>query len=231
MRTLIVGDVHGCIEELERLVEKVELRREDALVSVGDLVGKGPAGHEVIRYCMRRGARVVLGNHDAFLLAYHAARVADTEKPDVSDSLRKLEKKLDPAEWTWLAALPRWLHLPEHGALVVHGGLVPGVPLEAQDADLLLTLRSIRTDGTPSRRVDDGDPWASKWPGPEHVYFGHDAVRGLQRHPFATGLDTGCVYGGRLTGMLLPQRELVSTRAKRVYAEPGRAVEKQLKRR
>ena len=95
--------------------------------------------------------------------------------------------------------------------MVVHGGLVPGIPLEQQTRDHLLNLRSITAEGRPSKRID-GAPWASLWQGPEHVVFGHDAVRGLQRHPFATGLDTGCVYGRELTALVLPAGEIVSVR-------------------
>jgi len=102
---------------------------------------------------------------------------------------------------------------------VVHAGAVAGVPLEKQDREHLLTLRSIRDDGTPSKRVE-GTPWAKLWQGPERLVFGHDAVRGLQQYRFATGLDTGCVYGGRLTALILPEQRLVSVPARRAYVKP-----------
>ena len=63
---------------------------------------------------------------------------------------------------------------------------------------------------------DKGVQWGSLWPGPEHVYFGHAARYGLQKHPFATGLDTGCVKGRKLTGMFITgEKELFSVPAVR----------------
>ena len=55
-----------------------------------------------------------------------------------------------------------------------------------------------------------------------HVYYGHDAVRGLQQHALTTGLDTGCCYGRSLSAMMLPSKRLVQVDALNVYEVPGR---------
>jgi diadenosine tetraphosphatase ApaH/serine/threonine PP2A family protein phosphatase len=82
---------------------------------------------------------------------------------------------------------------------------------------LLLNMRTLRPDGTGSRRPEDGVLWGSRWPGPERVIFGHHATAGLQRHPFALGLDTGCVYGKELTAYVLPDEQLISVPARAQY--------------
>lgn len=224
-RTLVVGDVHGCLEELERLFEHVTLGSHDRVVMVGDLVAKGPDSLGVIRLLRRLGAESVLGNHDAHLLRCHRAVLHAEDLSRWSDAVRTLESRLSNDDWAWLDALPYTIELPLHSAVVVHAGLVPGIPIQEQAPDHMLTMRSIRPDRTASKRIGDGVPWASLWPGPTHVYFGHDAVRGLQRYPFATGLDTGCVYGGRLTGCLLGEGDepmIVSVPSRRAYAEAGK---------
>jgi hypothetical protein len=126
---------------------------------------------------------------------------------------------LSQADVDWLAARPLWLRLAvDDPHVVVHGGMVAGVAVEKQAREHLLALRSITADGKPSKRIE-GAPWGALWKGPEHAVFGHDAIRGLQQHPLATGLDTGCVYGRELSGLLLPAHQLVSVPARRAYAE------------
>ena len=215
-RTIVIGDVHGCSAELEELLAACSVADADEVVLVGDLVGKGPDSAGVVELCRERGMRAVLGNHDAKVLAIRAGEGSKPPKPIHLE----VAKRLSPMAWEYLAALPLWIRLERHGAVVVHAGLVPNVPVERQRREDLLNLRSITPDGRPSKRAEDGVPWASVWSGPEHVYFGHDAVRGLQRHRHATGLDTGCVYGRELSAVVLPQRRLVSVRARRVWAEP-----------
>ncbi len=212
-RTIIVGDVHGCLDELLALLARAGRAPGDRVVLVGDLCAKGPDSAGVVRWARESAADAVLGNHDAHVLrALHGEHVGRTH--------RAVAETLGAADVAWLEARPLWLRLDgaaEQPYVVVHGGLVPGIPLEQQTRDHLLNLRSITAEGEPTKRID-GAPWASLWRGPEHVAFGHDAVRGLQRHPFATGLDTGCVYGRELTALVLPSSELVSVPAARAYA-------------
>jgi hypothetical protein len=216
-RTFVIGDVHGCVDELDRLLEKIAPVEGDTVAMVGDLVNKGPDSLGVLKLCRQIGAQAVLGNHDDLVLRAIAAHRRD-ETGDLSEAVLKVAKKIDDEHAAWLAAQPLYRELRGVGAIVVHAGMVPGVAPAAQQRGHLLTMRSIQADGTPSKRIEDGVPWASLWTGPEHVVFGHDAVRGLQEWPYATGIDSGCVYGKRLTAIELPSRRLVSVSARKAYA-------------
>ena len=134
---------------------------------------------------------------------------------------------LNEDDFTFLQQLPYTISIPSKRALIVHAGLVPGVPLECQSLENLTHMRNITQEDyfsgrglVGSSKVDQGEAWASLWPGPDHVYFGHDARRGLQLWPFATGLDTGCLYGNVLTGVFIgsDDPEFLVVRAKEAYA-------------
>jgi hypothetical protein len=217
-RTIVIGDVHGCDDELDALLKECAYASGDDVVLVGDLIAKGPASRDVLARVRDEGFRSVRGNHDAHVLRWKAARDAGEEPMRMSPTHAELAASLDAADWALLEALPLYLRLPEHEAIVVHAGIVPQLPLEQQQPALLMNLRSIRPDGTGSKKPDDGVLWASLWLGPELVLFGHHAGAGLQMHPHAIGLDTGCVYGGKLSACILPERKLVSVPAKRQYA-------------
>jgi hypothetical protein len=213
-RTLVIGDVHGCLDELRALVELAGLTDDDRVVFVGDLVAKGPDSAGVIAWARERGAAAVLGNHDEHVLRARAGDAA-AKWPHL-----EVANSLTAADVAWLTALPLWVRVDagKQPHVVIHAGMVAGVPVEKQKREHLLTMRSIASDGRPTKRIE-GTPWGALWTGPERVVFGHDAVRGLQRHPLATGLDTGCVYGRELTGLLLPEHRLIAVPARRAYAE------------
>jgi hypothetical protein len=218
MRTIVVGDVHGCRAELEALLDRVAFASGDRLVFVGDLLARGPDSLGVLDVVRRTGAIVVRGNHEQKLLDWRERRIAwmhGKAAKGPRGALGKMHKDLAmalrPVDWTLLTTSPVSLDLPEHALRVVHAGVMPGVPFEAQKPETMMRLRTVRAAGA---RGERSVLWGSRYQGPPHVVFGHNAAPGLQLHPWATGLDTGCVYGGRLTAMVLA----AGTRVPRAYA-------------
>lgn len=214
---LIVGDVHGCFDELLELVQTAEQQvgRLRWIVLVGDLCNKGPDSVQVIQHVRTHNNWLaVRGNHDNAALK---AALGDRKRR--GKARYTWVQDLTDDDVTWMAELPYTITIPketvaglQHDVLVVHAGLQPKVPLEQQTAETMTTIRTIEQDV----------PWASTWPGPARVVFGHDAIRGLQlQHAHATGLDSGCVYGKQLTGLLLPQNKLVSVQAHKEHCPVG----------
>lgn len=220
VRTLLVGDVHGCLDELLRLLKVAGYARGDRLILVGDLVAKGPDSEGVVAAAREQPALMVRGNHDEAVLRVlrRDRRGIEPQRPPKREHER-VAPRLSDDDFAYLEAAPTYLDLAELNTWVVHAGVVPGKDLASQRTEDLLVMRTLRPDGTASSRLDEGEPWAKAWHGPAHVVFGHDAISGLQRHPFASGLDTGCVYGGRLTALSLPEGRLFSVPAKRAYRE------------
>lgn len=216
-KTIIIGDVHGCFEELQQLLEACDYKTGDDVVFVGDIIGRGPSSKAVLQWIEKTGSRSVLGNHEQALIEWRLAIGQRLALPSLNQMQRNLIMELDSTDWSTLHRLPLMIRLPFYNVVVVHAGFVPGVPLENQDPQLMLNIRTIRADGTGSQMKSDGPLWGILWQGPEEVVFGHHASQGLQCHPYATGIDTGCVYGGSLTAYLLPERRFVSIRSTRVY--------------
>ncbi len=237
-RTLIVGDVHGCARELDDLLDAVRFDPSaDRLVLVGDLVARGPDSRGVVERVESYRGAFVRGNHDEKVLAWwRVARAQGERAADaavrLSERHRAVVEALGEEHFARMNAAPLVMPLPEHGLTVVHAGVDPRKEPEASSEEVLLTVRSIDDGGEPTRRLL-ATPWARAWRGPRQLVFGHDARRNLQLEPFATGLDTGCCYGRRLTALLLREGEalpadlderrkrLVSVPAREVYCSPG----------
>lgn len=207
-RLIIVGDVHGCAGELVKLMEKEQFDAiRDTLVFCGDLVNKGPDSGSVVRLARRFSALGVRGNHDDELLEawYRTGRYREGLHKYTNNALPQMSSE----DVSYIRELPLSLSIPWLQLIVVHAGVVPGVSLASQRFEDLLWMRDLKQAGTSGmwqglRNPEIGSlPWADVWSGPEHVVFGHDAKRRLQQKAFATGLDTGCVYGSELTALVI----------------------------
>jgi hypothetical protein len=235
MRTIFVGDVHGCREELDELLDRIAFASGDRIVFVGDLVARGPDSLGVLDVARRTGAVIVRGNHEQKLLDWRASLARPlAERVQLGPIHLDVARALRPVDWVLLETSPLYVDLPEHDVRVVHAGLVPGTPIEQQDPNTLMRIRTVDVDPD-ARGARDGSGqqlWATRYGGPPHVVFGHNALAGLQLHPWATGLDTGCVYGRALTALVLAANErlpgdlrarqarLVSTPARRAWFVP-----------
>jgi hypothetical protein len=217
-RTIVIGDVHGCFEELLDLFERAGLGEDDRLVCVGDLVVKGERNREVLDLFMS-DARLssVLGNHDRAVL--RALRDEKNFSPKPSQQKCAAELAPDAARYAdYLGALPLALDLGSH--LVVHAGVRPGVALAEQSADDLTELRTLGGH----RASRDGTPWYEVYEGERHVLFGHWPAPVPRRGPRATGLDTGCVYGYHLTAYCIEEDKFYRVQARRAYDAPRAGV-------
>lgn len=185
MSDIVIGDVHGCLDELDELLRLVYAPSRDRLVFVGDLVDRGPDSVGVVRRVRELGATCVLGNHDEWYV--RCARHADTERHGgKTNPLRKNEVKyalyeqFSGDDLDWMTKLPLYYRLDEK-TVVVHAGMRPGVPVEKQETRYLLRARYLRRT-TGEMWNDDSDElltpavaayWTELWTGPDEVIYGH----------------------------------------------------------
>ncbi|XP_045173326.1 bis(5'-nucleosyl)-tetraphosphatase PrpE [asymmetrical]-like [Mercenaria mercenaria] len=226
----VIGDVHGCLDEMNGLIDKAKNIENDTMfVFVGDLVNKGPYSVGVLRRIremrLNGNAFAVRGNHDESALRkfINYKTDPDYEIPEGYDWIKELMEQ----DFNFLSALPYTISIPSLNAIIVHGGIVPGKPLEMQKLNDLTNMRNIIDTGDAFEnegligynKPDKGVPWVDMWPGPEHVYFGHDARRKLQLAQYATGLDTGCCYGEELTGVFINRgRQILSVKSRQKFS-------------
>ncbi|KAL7321797.1 hypothetical protein PS15m_001527 [Mucor circinelloides] len=224
----VVGDVHGCVSELDKLVTKLNFNQAtDQLILAGDLTAKGPDSVGVIRRAKELGAFCVRGNHDDKVIrlkTYELEKGENAMYPlsatmpegNVPDPLKfknyhvAIAKNLTQDDYDYLASCPVMLHMPFlNNAVVVHGGLDPNInSLQDQIPYLVMNMRDIDNNG-PSPENNVGTQWGTVWNEKQQnltmdnteIFYGHDASRGLNLKNFTYGLDTGCVYGKQLTAM------------------------------
>ncbi len=213
-RTIFIGDVHGCFDELESLLDKVNFTpREDRLIFLGDLINKGPYPKEVVDFVRKGNHLCVLGNHElGFLRSLDEERYFKKGFKKFYESLGKDRDEVIE----WMRSLP--LYIEEKDFICVHAGLEPGVPLAKQNPRVLTRIRT--WGGDPEDLNNEDDPaWHDLYEGKKTVIYGHWAMQGLWETENTIGLDSGCVWGGKLSALIWPERKIKQVKAKRQYAE------------
>lgn len=205
-RTIVVGDIHGCLAELHALLAKLEFGPDDLLVSAGDFVDRGPDSLGVWEFLRDTpNATAIMGNHERKHVRGGLGRAQEFVKLQMGRRYEEFR--------TWAADLPYFLELPE--AIVVHGGLEDGVPLEQQDEQIL----SATLSGSKRLAKKYGRTyWPERYTGTKPVVFGHHIVgeeprvfEGERARVYA--IDTGACHGDYLSALVLPDFTLHRVKA------------------
>ena len=234
----IIGDVHGCCDELEQLLQQLGYQRNDGgpwshpagrkAIFVGDLVDRGPRIVDALKTVMSMSqagtALSVPGNHDIKL-----KRKLEGRDVTVSHGLDRTLTELDQQTPEFRADVQKFLdglvshYVFDDGRLVVaHAGM----KAEMQGRGSA-KVRDFALFGETTGETDEfGLPvrynWAAEYRGRASVVYGHTPVPEPEWLNRTINIDTGCVFGGRLTALRWPEKELVSVPAMQTYADPVR---------
>ncbi len=196
-RTIFIGDVHGCLDELLELIKKLSINKKDRVIFLGDLINKGPYSQETVEFVYKKKYQSIMGNHEWLYLK------------------KVKKKKIAKKKYHyWIASRP--IYIEDSHFIIVHAGLPPDFEsFKKADKKLFLTIR-YWYHGKSNKY--QGIPWHSFYKGKKTIFYGHWARQGFHQTGNTIGLDTGCVYGKKLSAYILEEKKLVQIKAKKNYA-------------
>ncbi|HEY7393358.1 MAG TPA: polynucleotide kinase-phosphatase, partial [Gemmatimonadaceae bacterium] len=232
----IIGDVHGCAFELEELLGKLGYVKNGIwshpenrkAIFVGDLVDRGPRVPDVLRFVMAMvdagTALAVPGNHDIKLVKKLRGRDVQITH-GLAESLAQLET--ETAEFRdrvagFLDDLVSHYVLDDGRLVVAHAGMKAEMQGRGSGRVRDFALYGETTGETDEFGLPIRYNWAAEYRGDAYVVYGHTPVPEPEWLNRTINIDTGCVFGGRLTALRWPEKELVSVAANATYAEPAR---------
>lgn len=238
MRDVVIGDIHGCLEEFDELLRVVEYKpATDRLVLLGDLIDRGPDSIGVVRRARELKAESCLGNHESKQIQFRT----NQEKNRISGrpnhmmfgpEKRAIFDQFNGDDWMYLNVMPLRINLGD-GLIAVHAGFEPAFPPEKQRYDKVVRVVYVDEDGKMATPKQGEDPyckpagserWATRWD-KFNVVYGHavfsltNVTRDLVGPCTHYCIDTGCYAGGKLTALVRDEKRLsiVQVQAKRCY--------------
>ncbi len=240
----IIGDIHGCFDELCELLVSLGYEVTDNFsvihpegrraIFLGDLCDRGPKNKDVLRLVMNmvesNNAMCVPGNHDIKLL-----KKLRGGNVNVAHGLANTLEELAEASEEFVENVKKFLfslvshYVLDNGKLVVaHAGLKEHLQGRGSSRVRDFCLYGETTGETDEYGLPVRFNWANEYRGKAMVVYGHTPQVDVQSINNTWCIDTGCVFGGKLTAMRYPEKELVSVSAKKVYCEPVKPlIEKQ----
>ncbi|MDR2845421.1 MAG: polynucleotide kinase-phosphatase, partial [Puniceicoccales bacterium] len=239
----IIGDIHGCYDELTALLRELGYAPAPApgaadawahpegrkLVFLGDLVDRGPDSPAVLRLVIdtvrATGALCIPGNHDVkFMRKIRGKNVRVAHGLDASLAQFEADEPLHPgsakAAADFIDRLVSHYVLDDGRLVVAHAGMKESMQGRASGAVREFALYGETTGETDEYGLPVRYNWAAEYRGRATVVYGHTPVPEPEWLNNTLNIDTGCVFGGRLTALRYPEKKIVSVPAARIYATP-----------
>jgi bis(5'-nucleosyl)-tetraphosphatase (symmetrical) len=227
-RHIFIGDVHGCIDEFNELLVKLNYdASHDRVILLGDLVDRGPNSLAVVQKAVKMNLECVMGNHEHKFVKWFRSQGSRVDVYDRKDFYQRFSDE----ELNYIMNMPTYIELED--VVAVHAGLKPGVLLSNQTKDDMMYLRytdsdrrfiSLKKISKLGKEETGAKFWTEFWYGPKSVVYGHnvhsfDSPLIEERTPGVVcyGIDTGCCFGGKLSALIWETKEVVQVQAKRVY--------------
>ena len=211
MRTIIYGDIHGCLEEFKILREELKITNEDTEILVGDLLDRGPFSNEVLTFVREEKIGLVLGNHEYKYIRYkkHDELSKQTGKKNpmlFNEQKLSIYENISDEDMAYLEAAPFFIKIDN--TVILHAGITNKIDLENANKKELESLLRIRTLDENQKTLVLGQTtwnarfWSEWYDGNQGVIvYGHEVFDKVKIDNYSFGIDTGCVYGGKLTAL------------------------------
>ena len=212
-RVIIYGDIHGCYNEFVALRKKIGIQKDDMEVCVGDIITKGKESIKTLDYIIENSIKSVLGNHEDKLLRYIKHQKSDKKNPIIlDDDEHSIIDSFSKKQIVFLKNLPLYIKI---GTLtILHGGLQNSIDLNnmsKRDREKILRLRYLDKNKNflmYGKEDKTSQFCANAYNGTQgFIIYGHSWSKEVKKSRFTLGIDTGCVYGNRLTAVVFNSPE------------------------
>lgn len=213
-RTIIYGDLHGCLEEFKELRLKVNPLEHDQEIAIGDILDRGPSSTELLKYIRENKISSILGNHEYKYVRYKKHQdnfiKNNIKNPIVLDNEQlKIFNNLTNEDFEYLKSLPFFIKV---GNLVlIHAGITNKINLlsaKKRELENTLWIRALDENQTPlsleNTNQINAKFWSEYYDGNQgFIVYGHNRFDDVKIDKYAIGIDTGCVYGNKLTALIV----------------------------
>ena len=205
---IIYGDIHGCYNEFISLRKKINPDKNDIEVCVGDIITKGKNSLKLLKYMQEYNIQSVLGNHEDKLVRYLEHEKSNKKNPILLDEdENNIIKNLDEKDIAFLKSLP--LFLQYENITILHGGIQNHHNLKnltKKEKSKILRMRYLDSEHnfiSYGKEDEDSIFWADLYDGNQgFIVYGHQWSKEVKKNSHALGIDTGCVYGNKLSAVV-----------------------------